>query len=482
MAGEERFLGPAFRLPQPSSARSDHPAEPRHTRDIDARRVRHRLTACPEIDCLRHRLPPGTLAAAELRAAEIGIGADRVLISAGIISEADYAIALAHHIGIGFDRLETFVRSDCPISDDDLPDCARAGLIRLRTDEADILAIAPHGDGARQLINAIALDPSLAPQVRITTRASIERYLYLYAPAAIGRRAAFFLKATDPHFSAAGTGARSLFAGALCLCAIAIFAPKIVAYTFDVILALIFLGWIVLRLLGTLTTGIMWRRRVALKESELPPYTVIVALYRETKALPHLIRSLSALDYPHEKLEIKLVIEPDDWDMQAALGATDLDSRFEIIVAPAVGPRTKPKALNAALPFSRGTFIAVYDAEDRPEPDQLRRAVQAFAVADDGLACVQARLTIDNSRDSILTRLFTAEYSGLFDVFLPGIAAWRSPLPLGGSSNHFRASALRDVGAWDPYNVTEDADLGMRLSRFGYRAAVIDSATYEEVT
>ena len=153
---------------------------------------------------------------------------------------------------------------------------------------------------------------------------------------------------------------------------------------------------------------------------------------------------------------------------------------FEIVIAPAAGPRTKPKALNAALPFARGTFVAVYDAEDRPEPDQLRLALEAFVAGDERLACVQARLTIDNTADSWLTRLFTAEYAGLFDVFLPGLAGMAAaaaarrlvePFPRGGAAR---------IGAWDPYNVTEDADLGMRLARFGYRTAVIPSTTYEE--
>ncbi len=157
-----------------------------------------------------------------------------------------------------------------------------------------------------------------------------------------------------------------------------------------------------------------------------------------------------------------------------------LSAPFELVIAPAVEPRTKPKALNAALPSARGTFVVVYDAEDRPEPDQLRRALDAFAAGDQQLACAQARLTIDNTADSWLARLFTAEYAGLFDVFLPSLAAWKLPLPLGGSSNHFRTDVLRRIGAWDPYNVTEDADLGMRLARHGYRTTVIASTTYEE--
>ena len=174
------------------------------------------------------------------------------------------------------------------------------------------------------------------------------------------------------------------------------------------------------------------------------------------------------------------MLEPGDDETHKAIRQLQLGPPFEIVVAPDGGPRTKPKALNAALTFVRGKFVAVFDAEDRPERDQLRLALEAFTANSERLACVQARLTIDNTADSWLTRMFTAEYAGLFDVFLPGLAAWRLPLPLGGSSNHFRTAVLRNIGAWDPYNVTEDADLGMRLARFGFRTAVIPSTTYEE--
>src|SRR4029079_13498911 len=164
----------------------------------------------------------------------------------------------------------------------------------------------------------------------------------------------------------------------------------------------------------------------------------------------------------------------------AALQGLGLAAPFEIIVAPDAGPRTKPKALNAALPFAKGTFTVVYDAEDRPEPDQLCRALERFLTDTDDVACVQARLTIDNTNDGWLARLFTAEYAAQFDLFLPGLARMQLPLPLGGSSNHFCTDVLREIGAWDSYNVTEDADLGMRLARFGYRSVVIESTTYEE--
>jgi cellulose synthase/poly-beta-1,6-N-acetylglucosamine synthase-like glycosyltransferase len=175
-----------------------------------------------------------------------------------------------------------------------------------------------------------------------------------------------------------------------------------------------------------------------------------------------------------------VAVEADDGETRTAIAARKSRIPLTVIPVPASGPRTKPKALNVALPFARGTFTVIYDAEDRPEADQLRGALRAFRAGGKRLACVQARLCIDNTADSWLARLFTAEYAGQFDVFLLGIAALGLPLPLGGSSNHFRTASLREIGGWDAHNVTEDADLGMRLARFGYRADVISSTTYEE--
>jgi glycosyltransferase XagB len=246
------------------------------------------------------------------------------------------------------------------------------------------------------------------------------------------------------------------------------------------ILSLTFLAWTALRLVGAASFWHEWRP-LRCPAQRLPLYSIIVALYDEAAAAESLVRSLRALDYPPEKLQIILVLEPDDHATRAALQRLDPGAPFEIMIAPEAGPRTKPKALNAALALTRGEFVAVYDAEDRPASDQLHRALDAFFGNGRDAACVQARLTIDNTRDGCLPRMFTAEYAGLFDVLLPGLSARKLPLPLGGSSNHFRTDILRDVArGWDPYNVTEDADLGMRLARLGYHSAVIGSTTYEE--
>jgi len=174
------------------------------------------------------------------------------------------------------------------------------------------------------------------------------------------------------------------------------------------------------------------------------------------------------------------VVEPDDLDTPAAIARLGAKPHLTTLTAPAAAPQTKPKALNWALPFARGSFVAVFDAEDRPEPDQLHAALATFDAHDDKVACAQAGLCIDNETHSLLSRMFVAEYAGHFDVMLPAMTQMGLPLPLGGSSNHFRTAALRRVGAWDASNVTEDADLGVRLARFGYRSVSFASTTFEE--
>ena len=215
-------------------------------------------------------------------------------------------------------------------------------------------------------------------------------------------------------------------------------------------------------------------------DADLPVYTIIAALYREKRVAARLIGALSRLDYPAAKLDIKLVLEADDRETLDALHAIALPGNVEILVAPQGSPRTKPRALNVALPLARGRYTVVYDAEDIPDPGQLRLAVARFAQLSRNVACLQARLTIDNTDDTWLTRLFTIEYAALFDAFNPGLAEIGSPLPLGGTSNHFRTSVLRDIHGWDAWNVTEDADLGIRLARLGYAVKDLPSSTLEE--
>ncbi|MDP2803115.1 MAG: glycosyltransferase family 2 protein [Phreatobacter sp.] len=238
-------------------------------------------------------------------------------------------------------------------------------------------------------------------------------------------------------------------------------------------------AWVLLRVAAA-TIPPLALPRTPLGEAALPRYTILCALYREEAVAEGLLASLARLDYPRAKLDIKLVLEADDPDTLAAIRRAAPDATVEVIVVPALGPRTKPKALMMALPFATGDVIVVYDAEDRPGRGQLREAAETFAVADARLGCLQAPLAIVNPGDSLLARFYAAEYDALFRVLLPALARFHLPMPLGGTSNHFRRVALDQSLGWDPYNVTEDADLGFRLARNGWRIGTIATPTLEE--
>ncbi|MBB4130885.1 MULTISPECIES: glycosyltransferase family 2 protein [unclassified Xanthomonas] len=217
-----------------------------------------------------------------------------------------------------------------------------------------------------------------------------------------------------------------------------------------------------------------------LNDDDLPIYTVLVPMYKEPEVLPILANALRKLDYPTSKLDVKLVLEADDLETIDAAKQLGLEAFFEIIRVPPSQPQTKPKACNYALHFARGELLTIYDAEDKPEPDQLKRVVAAFRKAEKDVVCIQARLNYYNADENWLTRMFTLEYTLWFDFYLPALEYLRIPIPLGGTSNHFRLDVLRQVRAWDPYNVTEDADLGVRLIQNGYRVNVVNSTTFEE--
>ena len=217
-------------------------------------------------------------------------------------------------------------------------------------------------------------------------------------------------------------------------------------------------------------------------EAALPLYSILVPLYREANVVPHLIEALAALDYPADRLDVLLVVEEDDGETCAAARRACLAKGFKVLRVPRGEPRTKPRACNYALKFCRGEFLVVYDAEDRPEPDQLRKALQTFRSSPGDVACLQARLNFFNARENYITRMFALDYALWFDFLLPGLDLLKIPMPLGGTSNHFRIGALRAIHGWDPFNVTEDADLGIRLARLGFRVRTLDSTTYEEAT
>ena len=215
-------------------------------------------------------------------------------------------------------------------------------------------------------------------------------------------------------------------------------------------------------------------------DGELPAYTVLVAAYREANVIADTIRALEALESPRDLLQLRLLLEADDRATIDTARATPHGPSLEIIEVPFASPRTKPKACNYGLLMTTGELVTIYDAEDRPDPLQLRRAAVAFRRLPPDVACLQARLHYHNVGENFITRSFAAEYLAWFAGLLPALAAMGGPVPLGGTSMHVRRDVLEAVGAWDAHNVTEDADLGVRLQRLGYRTEVLDSITLEE--
>jgi hypothetical protein len=327
--------------------------------------------------------------------------------------------------------------------------------------------------------------PELASRLKIAPPSVLRRALFCRARAMLVKRAASRLVDARPDQSArvVADGWQGFVLGSLAvtLSVALVMAPTVTLFSIHVFFTLFFFACAALRF-AVVATG---KPSIpflpgALATDEMPIYSVLVALYKEAEVVPQLLAALDAVVWPLSKLEIKLVCEADDHATLAAIRAHALSPVVEIIEVPMFGPRTKPKALAYALPATSGEYVVLYDAEDRPHPLQLVEAWQRFHNGDPRLACVQAPLEISNSNEGAIARMFAFEYAALFRRLLPWLSARRLLMPLGGTSNHFRRSALDEIGGWDPYNVTEDADLGLRLARFGYRAETISSPTYED--
>ncbi|WP_112309707.1 glycosyltransferase [Pseudogemmobacter bohemicus] len=255
--------------------------------------------------------------------------------------------------------------------------------------------------------------------------------------------------------------------------------------TIGLVLLVMVLGAMVLSTLMKLVCGIATLRRPAPPQPDpvagpLPRVSVLVALYRESDIAPRLVRRLSRLDYPRDLLEVVLAVEEEDHLTRNALEGAGLPAWMRIVVVPPGRVKTKPRALNVALDHCHGAIIGVYDAEDAPDPDQIRRVVTHFRQSDSGLACVQGVLDYYNPATNWIARMFTIEYAAWFRLILPGVARLGLMVPLGGTTLFFRRDVLDDIGAWDSHNVTEDADLGIRLARAGYRTELLSTVTREE--
>ena len=218
----------------------------------------------------------------------------------------------------------------------------------------------------------------------------------------------------------------------------------------------------------------------AIRDEDLPVYSVLVPMYMEPESLGQILEALKKMDYPADRKDVQFLLEEDDEATLTEARRLEMPAGFRVTVVPESRPRTKPKACNIGLDLAKGEFLVVYDAEDRPEPDQLKKAVLAFRRVAGNVVCLQSKLNFYNPRQNLLTRWFTAEYSAWFDLSLPGLSSIGAVIPLGGTSNHFVTRVLKEMMGWDAYNVTEDCDLGVRIHRMGYRTRMLDTTTWEE--
>lgn len=217
-----------------------------------------------------------------------------------------------------------------------------------------------------------------------------------------------------------------------------------------------------------------------LDDDSLPKYTILCPLYKEWEVLSQFTKAISRLDYPKDRLQVMLLFEEDDFETIQKVKNIDLPDYFKVVIVPDSLPKTKPKALNYGLNMASGDLVVVYDAEDIPDPLQLKKVILAFRKSKSDVRCIQAKLNFYNPHQNVLTRVFTAEYSLWFDLILTGLQSIQAPIPLGGTSNHFRKKDLINLKKWDAFNVTEDCDLGIRLAKNGYKTSIVNSVTLEE--
>ena len=433
----------------------------------------------------RYGIGEARLRHAQLEANRLKVFASDVLIAQEIVSAARYYLCLADTLGAPFIDAGAFLAR---IED---PGAAiRRGFTRLANNPSE----SPHGvdktaqkgwlmapRGGRIRLLLLAKRYGLAvPPLAITTPAHFSALVRRGARTQFARVASDGLAGADPALCAkraVDTVRTWKGAGAIALVAsLAVLAPHGAMLGLGPLFFAAIAGRLVICALGLWET----REPTAIPTASLPLYGIIIPLYREAEMVPSLLVHLKALDYPASKLEIKILIEADDPATRVALEKQHLPPHFEIVIAPEGSPRTKPRALNIALALMRAELVTIYDAEDMPEPDQLRKAAASFHRAPPELACLQASLVIDTGRGNLLAKLFAIEYAVLFDVFNKGIAAAGLPLALGGTSNHFRTHVLRRAGGWDAWNVAEDADIGFRLARLGYKVEILASTTSEQ--
>ena len=413
-----------------------------------------------------------------------------LLISEGAISYYDLYRTLAHCHGLKFiDLLKHPPSDDVPVAIY-CADYLRLRLIPWRSDsDATTIAVC---EITSDVLAWVRKHYGSKARFVITSPFDIRKTVENRFGASMENASCFSLWQKLPNSSARTTVSENqkkiLCSSVIALLALTLFQPVIVALGFIILchlaytITLLFKCW-VFAASAHPPKVTNWKERLAtLNPQKLPVYTVLVPMYKEADSLPGMLASLHGMDYPPHKLDIKLILEADDTETIDAAMAMRPGHQFEIIRVPPGDIRTKPKACNYALRFARGEFVTVFDADDHPEPLQLKKAVYMFRNSPPDVVCLQARLNYYNAGHNLLTQFFSLEYTILFNFLLRGLEHLGIPIPLGGTSNHIALARLLEEGEWDPFNVTEDADLGTRFAARGLRTIMLDSFTMEEAT
>ena len=409
-----------------------------------------------------------------------------IMVSAGHVRLTDLTRLLSEQAGIAYVDLRVELPDVALTQARDIDFYIEHECLPWRTVNGETIYVAADPTRARQAIEEREGRPCmiLFSSPRVIHHTIRERYYF-----ELSERARLDLALTQPDSSARYRISALQFWSLLSLFVAAAgfvwLSPSDAAITFNILCGICFLSIGALKGLSIFfgyprIPSPQDKTEASMSDADLPLYSIIVPLFREAAVLPILTDALCKLDYPAAKLQILMAFEETDFETYEAAKSLRLPDHIEFIRVPHSLPLTKPKACNYVLPFARGKYIVVYDAEDLPDPDQLKKAVAAFEKGDEKLACVQARLTYYNFLENWMTRQFTLEYATLFDLILPMLEKFGLPIPLGGTSTHFRATLLRKAGAWDPFNVTEDADLGMRIAMLGWRTTILQSTTHEE--
>lgn len=433
----------------------------------------------------------GVVSAGELmrvltRAQPPADGLAQLLRSHGLVDERALAQALADRAGLA--PLPTGLRKPDPRLIDAVgaARCAAMGCLPwLRAGSVTLVATTDPESAARHLPE---LEASLGSQVALTLITADELTQAL-SGARRGLLRHFAETSVDERESCRSWDGRAMVRAVVGVLAAGLLAAIVAPTALMLALLALLLGTLLvstgLRLAAALSA--LRARRVQacclpppLLTADLPVISIMVPMFNEPDIAGRLVRRLGALDWPRDRLDVLLVIEEDDHVTRDALSRCRLPGWMRVIPVPAAPLRTKPRALNYALTFARGSLIGVYDAEDAPAREQLHDVARAFAAGGPNLACVQGVLDFYNARSGWMARCFTIEYAAWFRLVLPGFARLGLVVPLGGTTLFFRRDILTALGGWDAHNVTEDADLGVRLARHGYRTDLIASATQEE--